>query len=144
MNLRIVTQRLEVADADHRGSDRLPVADSAAAKEMCIRDRSGALRRLGRVDHQDAFLDTDHMERERGITIFSKQAELSLPWEMCLRDRHGAVFRHQAADGIIGTRWIHAALTPFTENTNQGRQIFRPAKIKRDRPRAVPSLMAAK
>ena len=32
MNLRIVTQRLEVADADHRGSDRLPVADSAAAK----------------------------------------------------------------------------------------------------------------
>ena len=42
--------------------------------------QSGALRRLGRVDHQDAFLDTDHMERERGITIFSKQAELSLPW----------------------------------------------------------------
>lgn len=40
---------------------------------------SGALRRLGRVDHQDAFLDTDAMERERGITIFSKQAEFSLP-----------------------------------------------------------------
>ena len=32
--------------------------------------QSGALRRLGRVDHQDAFLDTDAMERERGITIF--------------------------------------------------------------------------
>lgn len=31
--------------------------------------QSGALRRLGRVDHQDAFLDTDAMERERGITI---------------------------------------------------------------------------
>ena len=41
--------------------------------------QSGALRRLGRVDHQDAFLDTDAMERERGITIFSKQAEFSLP-----------------------------------------------------------------
>ena len=41
--------------------------------------RSGALRRLGRVDHRDAFLDTDAMERERGITIFSKQAEFSLP-----------------------------------------------------------------
>ncbi len=39
---------------------------------------SGAIRRLGRVDHQDAFLDTDAMERERGITIFSKQAELEL------------------------------------------------------------------
>lgn len=40
---------------------------------------TGALRKLGRVDHQDAFLDTDAMERERGITIFSKQAELTLP-----------------------------------------------------------------
>ena len=40
--------------------------------------RGGATRRLGRVDHQDAFLDTDEQERARGITIFSKQAELSL------------------------------------------------------------------
>lgn len=38
----------------------------------------GQLRRLGRVDHQDAFLDTDVQERERGITIFSKQAVLPL------------------------------------------------------------------
>ena len=37
---------------------------------------SGALRKLGRVDHGDAFLDTDALERERGITIFSKQAML--------------------------------------------------------------------
>ena len=36
--------------------------------------RSGQLRKLGRVDHGDAFLDTDAMERQRGITIFSKQA----------------------------------------------------------------------
>ncbi len=36
---------------------------------------SGAVRKLGRVDHRDAFLDTDVQERERGITIFSKQAE---------------------------------------------------------------------
>lgn len=35
---------------------------------------SGAIRKLGRVDHKDAFLDTDAQERERGITIFSKQA----------------------------------------------------------------------
>ncbi|MBQ6716744.1 MAG: NYN domain-containing protein, partial [Clostridia bacterium] len=39
--------------------------------------RSGAIRKLGRVDHRDAFLDTDVQERERGITIFSKQAMLS-------------------------------------------------------------------
>ena len=37
---------------------------------------SGAVRKLGRVDHRDAFLDTDAQERERGITIFSKQAEM--------------------------------------------------------------------
>ena len=36
----------------------------------------GAIRQVGRVDHKNAFLDTDAMERERGITIFSKQAEL--------------------------------------------------------------------
>ena len=41
--------------------------------------KGGATRRLGRVDHQNAFLDTDEQERARGITIFSKQAELALP-----------------------------------------------------------------
>ena len=52
--------------------------------------QAGALRRLGRVDHGDAFLDTDAMERERGITIFSKQAELSLPgMEVTLLDTPG-------------------------------------------------------
>ena len=40
---------------------------------------AGAVRRLGRVDHKDAFLDNFSLERERGITIFSKQAGLS--WE---------------------------------------------------------------
>lgn len=38
---------------------------------------SGSIRKLGRVDHKDAFLDTDSQERERGITIFSKQAVFS-------------------------------------------------------------------
>ena len=41
--------------------------------------QAGALKKLGRVDHRDAFLDTFALERERGITIFSKQAEFSLP-----------------------------------------------------------------
>lgn len=40
--------------------------------------RTGMVRRLGRVDHQDAFLDTNEMERARGITIFSKQARMTL------------------------------------------------------------------
>ncbi|MFR8261928.1 NYN domain-containing protein [Frisingicoccus sp.] len=40
--------------------------------------RSGSIRKLGRVDHGDAFLDTYALERSRGITIFSKQAELTL------------------------------------------------------------------
>ena len=39
--------------------------------------RAGVTRRLGRVDHKDAFLDTDALEKERGITIFSKQALLT-------------------------------------------------------------------
>ena len=38
--------------------------------------RSGTRRTLGRVDHADAFLDTHALERARGITIFSKQAQL--------------------------------------------------------------------
>ena len=38
---------------------------------------SGAVRRQGRVDHGDAFLDTETMEKERGITIFSKEARLN-------------------------------------------------------------------
>ena len=37
---------------------------------------TGKIRALGRVDHQDAYLDMDTQERERGITIFSKQAQL--------------------------------------------------------------------
>ena len=41
--------------------------------------RGGAIQKLGRVDHRSAFLDTDDIERERGITIFSKQALLTLP-----------------------------------------------------------------
>ena len=38
---------------------------------------SGTVRKQGRVDHGDAFLDTEQMEKERGITIFSKEARLA-------------------------------------------------------------------
>lgn len=53
---------------------------------------AGVLRKLGRVDHGDAFLDNFALERERGITIFSKQANLS--WkglELVLLDTPGHV-----------------------------------------------------
>lgn len=53
---------------------------------------SGSIRKMGRVDNQDAFLDTNSIEKERGITIFSKQARFS--WknaEFTLLDTPGHV-----------------------------------------------------
>ena len=53
---------------------------------------SGARRTLGRVDHMDAYLDTHVLERQRGITIFSKQARLSTPnRDLTLLDTPGHV-----------------------------------------------------
>ena len=53
---------------------------------------SGAVRKMGRVDHKDAFLDTHSLERERGITIFSKQAVFPLgEREVTLLDTPGHV-----------------------------------------------------
>ena len=40
---------------------------------------SGRIRTLGRVDHKNTYLDTNAVERERGITVFSKQARFSTP-----------------------------------------------------------------
>lgn len=52
----------------------------------------GSIHTLGRVDHKDAFLDTHAMERARGITIFSKQAELIMgDMEVTLLDTPGHV-----------------------------------------------------
>ena len=53
---------------------------------------SGKLKKLGRVDHRDSFLDTHSLERLRGITIFSKQAVLPLhDGELTLLDTPGHV-----------------------------------------------------
>ena len=53
---------------------------------------AGNIRRLGRVDHGDAFLDTFEIERQRGITIFSKQAMLEGEgWSVTLLDTPGHV-----------------------------------------------------
>ena len=52
----------------------------------------GQIRNLGRVDHQDAFLDTHELERRRGITIFSKQARLRIgEYDVTLLDTPGHV-----------------------------------------------------
>ena len=53
---------------------------------------TGSIRKVGRVDHQDAFLDTYALEKERGITIFSKQAGFKLhEKEIALLDTPGHV-----------------------------------------------------
>ena len=52
--------------------------------------QQGSIRSMGRVDHGDAFLDTYHLERARGITIFSKQAVFSLgDFDVTLLDTPG-------------------------------------------------------
>lgn len=53
---------------------------------------SGSIRKFGRVDHGDTFLDTNRLEKSRGITIFSKQAQIKLPdKEISLLDTPGHV-----------------------------------------------------
>ena len=53
---------------------------------------AGEIKKLGRVDHKSAFLDTNEIEKERGITIFSKQAVIGLAGtEITLLDTPGHV-----------------------------------------------------
>lgn len=52
--------------------------------------RMGAIRSIGRVDHGDTFLDTDAMEKKRGITIYSKEAVFKMGDKtVCLIDTPG-------------------------------------------------------
>ena len=91
-----------------------------------ILHRTGVVRSAGRVDHGDAFLDNNAMERERGITIYSKVARFSLPdgqsggtrdyilldtpghadfsteMERTLQVLDGALLLVSAADGVTG------------------------------------------
>ena len=81
---------------------------------------AGSIRQAGRVDHQNAFLDTHSLEKQRGITIFSKQAlfelgersitlldtpghmDFSAEMERTLQVLDYAVLLISAADGVTG------------------------------------------
>lgn len=58
----------------------------------CMLYLAGSIRNIGRVDHGDAFLDHDVQEKQRGITIFSKQARFTYEdMDICLLDTPGHV-----------------------------------------------------
>ena len=68
----------------------------------CLLYETGAIRSMGRVDHKDTFLDTDAMEKERGITIFSKQAVVN--WQgtkITLLDTPGHVDFSAEAERVL-------------------------------------------
>ena len=82
---------------------------------------AGKIRKLGRVDHKDAYLDTDAQERERGITIFSKQAvftydgmEITLLLSKSARLKIGSPYRfyfQKGARPAVGNEYLDAALS---------------------------------
>lgn len=79
------TNKLTIGILAHVDAGKTTLAES-------ILYLTGSIRKLGRVDHQDAFLDTYELERERGITIFCKQAEFRLgEREVTLLDTPGHV-----------------------------------------------------
>jgi ribosomal protection tetracycline resistance protein len=126
------TKKLAVGILAHVDAGKTTLAEGILYK-------TGQIRKAGRVDHKDAFLDTEELEKARGITIFSKQAVLKLnETEVTLLDTPGhvdfsaemertlqvmdyAVLLISGADGVQGhvetlwrsfslsTRWISRA-----------------------------------
>lgn len=123
---------------------------------------SGAIRKLGRVDNKDAFLDTYELERDRGITIFSKQAvfqventfytlldtpghiDFSAEMERTLQVLDYAILVVSAADGIQGhtkTLWrllnryhipVFIFVNKMDQNGTDANKIIQEIKIKLD------------
>lgn len=83
--MNIQKRKLAVGILAHVDAGKTTLAES-------ILYLTGAIRRPGRVDHGDAFLDTYDLEKARGITIFSKQAQISLKYvDITLLDTPGHV-----------------------------------------------------
>ena len=81
----MVTNRLAIGILAHVDAGKTTLAEGILYK-------TGSIRKMGRVDHQDAFLDTYELEKARGITIFSKQAGFTLgEKEIALLDTPGHV-----------------------------------------------------
>lgn len=79
------TKKLAVGILAHVDAGKTTLAEGILYK-------TGQIRKAGRVDHRDAFLDTEELEKARGITIFSKQAVLKLnETEVTLLDTPGHV-----------------------------------------------------
>ncbi len=76
---------------------------------------TGRIRSLGRVDHQDAFFDNFELERSRGITIFSKQAQVALEAKS---DRKS---REQTRSDYSGERLADSRKSSQNECTQGGR-----------------------
>lgn len=80
-----INNKLVIGLLAHVDSGKTTLAES-------ILYTAGSIRKLGRVDHKNAFLDNNEMERARGITIFSKQALLNIgEKEVTLLDTPGHI-----------------------------------------------------
>ncbi len=69
----ISTKRLSIGILAHVDSGKTTLSESMLYL-------AGSIRKQGRVDHKNSFLDNNYIERERGITIFSKIAVMDMPW----------------------------------------------------------------
>lgn len=85
ISMKIISDKLTVGILAHVDAGKTTLAE--AILYLC-----GNIRKLGRVDHKDTFLDTYELERKRGITIFSKQALVTLEdKEITLLDTPGHI-----------------------------------------------------
>ena len=105
--------------------------------------RAGVIRRCGRVDHGDAFMDADALERARGITIFCEQASFDLPREggealrVTLMDTPGHVDFTAEMERALGV--MDAAL--LVVSCAEGVQSHTVTLFRRFRQRGIPVLL---